>query len=168
MTGYTPEELIRRAEFVCRILRLYDIEPIHPVLKPGEDIAHLDPKLLYAPKDCNESYDSIKPLWKYDKDAILRSHVVIFDRAWDKSIGMEREYGFARYCLWKPCIPVMEDRNILTIASYEDDHIARSIHDAAKYIVKHYGTRPKRFLWRVKMLCRTLPKWFYRQAIQWR
>lgn len=159
MTGRDKAEQVRRAKYVCSILRQYGIDPISPVL--AENVENKPGPLI------NDNYERLKGFWARDKQ-ILRyeSHVMLFDQAQDKSFGCERELGLQRYCLWKPIVLLMPDMG-LTVASIEDDAIVHNVHDAGRIIRERWGTWDKRVMWRIKMLYRTLPTWIKGQVYAW-
>lgn len=161
MTGRDKKELLLRANYVCNKLKGYGLTPVSPVLE--EQVENEAGALLQL------SNKKLRSFWKRDKDLIAyKAHVLLCDEAELKSLGVEREYGYARYCLWKPVVTVLPSNQGFNIADYEDDIVVHSIDTAAKVIVNNWGTKEKRFRWRSKMLLRTLPKWLYRQLCQWR
>jgi hypothetical protein len=70
--------------------------------------------------------------------------------------------------LWKPVVIVVDPGTVLSVAEFEDDYVTYSVEQAAKYISDMWGTRWKRWKWRIAMLDRSLPKWIYDQIIAWR
>jgi hypothetical protein len=161
MTGRDKLEMVRRAKYVCKTLRRYNIEPISPVME--EQVQAERGKLT------NHDKPRLKIFWKRDKDIIrYESHVVLIDQAQMKSFGIEREYMLQRGVLWKPVVLVVEPGTALSVAEFEDDAVMYSVDQAARYIQQMWGTRWKRWKWRVRMLDRSLPKWFYDQLMAWR
>lgn len=160
MTGRDKQEMIIRANHVSTVLKGYDLTPISPVIEEG--ITNEPGQLVQS------SEEQLKYFWQRDKHIISDvAHVVLCDEANRKSFGMEREYGFARYCLWKPVVSIMNGSGY-TVAEFEDDIVCESVQAAAAYIQCHWGTAWKRRKWRIKMLIRTLPKFLYRQLMAWR
>jgi len=159
MTGRDKQEMRKRAEEVCFILREWGLTPISPVIE--EKVPETKGLLLQL------SNEQLKGFWKRDKDIITyEAHVVLCDEANLKSLGMEREYGFARYCLWKPTLTLLPEG--INVACFEDDLVVQTVDAAAAVISRNWGTRNKRIKWRLRMLLRTLPKWLFRQMYQWR
>ncbi len=160
MTGRNQLEMVERAKLVKSIFAQYQLTVISPVIEEG--VKNENQTLIQS------SEEQLAGFWKRDKQIIAYiSHVVFCDEAERKSIGMEREYGFSRFGLWKPtCIllPVGGP----TVAGFEDDYVARSLHEAAHIIQTRWGTRRKRIVWRLKMLARTLPLFLWRQIYAFR
>lgn len=160
MTGRDKAEMVTRAKFVRDVFSFYGLEAISPVLEEGVQ----NEKGALTPNSTEE----LKGHWKRDKDIIAyRAHVVFCDEAERKSLGVEREYGFNRYALWKPTVTLLPTSGP-NIAWFEDDYVADSLHEAAALIRHKWGTWPKRFIWRLNMLKKTLPKWLGRQLYGFR
>lgn len=161
MTGCDKAELVARANKVCEIFRCYGLTPISPVIE--EKVEDKTGELINADKAALQGF------WKRDKEIIINeAHVLFWDHAEQKSMGVEREYGLTRYCLWKPCVTYLPPGIAMGVAEWEDDNIFDSVNKAAEYIAANWGTRRQRVTWRVRMLARTLPTWVYRQVIAWR
>lgn len=161
MTNRDRVEMLERAHYVCDVLTGWGLTPISPVLEE---------KVTSAPGPLVQtSEEQLRAFWKRDKDIIAyEAHVILCDEAQHKSYGVEREYGFARYCLWKPVITVVPAGTGFIVSNFEDDVVASNVTDAAILIQRNWGTPLKRFVWRTQMLFKTLPKWIYRQIRQWR
>ncbi len=161
MSNRDKTEQVDRAEHVCGVLRLFNLTPISPVLIEG--IKRDSGALL------NDNKNRLKSFWVRDKYIIRNmAHVVIIDGADEKSFGVEREMAYARWCIWKPCLLVMPKQRGYTVADLEDDCVTESIEQAAELIRKNWGTWFKRFIWRLKMLNRSLPKWVIGQILAFR
>lgn len=161
MTGRDRTEQIERANYVRAIFALAGIEAISPVISEG---VQPEPGVLLP-----TSREELLGNWTRDKVLIMReAHVVLLDGADDGSVGMAREYAYNRYCLWKPTVILWHKPRGLTVAEFEDDAITTSVLDAALFIRKNYGTRCKRWRWRVRMLTRSIPKWLLGQLYAWR
>lgn len=160
MSGRDKVEMIQRANLVKAIFAQYNIEAVSPVIEEG--VKNEKGPLVQA------SDDQLKKFWKRDKDIIAyETHVVLLDEAFRKSLGMEREHGFSRYCLWKPVVTLLAD-SAYTVASIEDDYVVKDLHEAGRLIRDNWGTWGRRAKWRIKMLAHTLPKFIYRQIMAWR
>lgn len=160
MTGRDQAEMVKRAKYVCHVLREYGIEPISPVLE--EQVPDVPGALV------NTDKDRLKGFWNRDKFIIRHvAHVTLVDGAEAKSMGVEREYGLNRFCLWKPTVLIV-DKHGLTVADFEDDFITTDVHEAGVLIREKFGTFGKRFRWRLQMLFRTLPAWLYYQVLAFR
>ena len=106
-----------------------------------------------------------KDYWERDKKMIREANVIVDTTPEDKSEGVAHEIGYARYSLWKPVVRMYKEGSKPTslIAVFEDDLIVHSPQEAAIQIQKYWGTRLKRFLWRIGLLNRCLIKWIYYQ-----
>jgi len=154
-------EMVHRAKKVCEIFRYYGITPISPVIEEG--VKEESGKLI------NSNKERLYSFWKRDKKIIIeKAHVVLFDHAEMKSFGMEREYALNRGVLWKPSISYIPVGHHTSVAQFEDDKIFHSIHEAAEYIVKMWGTSTRRRLWRLKMLNKSLLRWLWWQILAFR
>lgn len=157
MTGRTGAELISESLHVIQVCRKYGIDPLDPVMAEG--VKKVDPRV--------QAGNEILPLhWKRDKEMIREAHVFIDITANRKSEGVAHELGYARYSLWKPCIRVSLDyarSPNISVANLEDDLIVANIEQAAYFAQLRWGSARKRILWRIKMLCRCLPKWIMYQ-----
>lgn len=163
MTGYDRPTMIRRAFEMVTLGKEYGVRIISPVL---EECIEGSGALIQN----NEV--QLFTFWKRDKEIIRNrdgsgAHVVLIDKAHLKSYGCEREYGFNRYCLWKPTVCIVPSRSI-TVAQYEDDAIFTDERSAFQFIATQYGTRAKRWKWRAKMLIRSLPGFLLDQFHAWR
>ncbi len=161
MSGADKAEMVARAKRVCEIFTEFGLTPISPVIE--EQVPDTPGKLI------NSDKERLHTFWTRDKDIISNeAHVVYFDRFEQKSFGMEREYGLARYCLWKPTVVHVSPGTVTSVAEWEDDILVTSVHEAARLIAEHWGTREKRVAWRVRMLRRSLITWLKRQLMGWR
>lgn len=161
MTGRDKAEMVQRAARVCEIFREVGITPISPVIE--EQVSNTEGKLI------NNDRERLQGFWKRDKEIIRKvSHVVFMDHAEMKSFGMEREYAFNRFYLWKPTVIYLPPGTPLSVSQFEDDAIFNSVHDAAKYIVKMWGTGHKRRMWRLKLIIKHYPRFFVDHLRAWR
>lgn len=161
MTGRSRVEQINRAQAVCDYLQFCGLTPISPVFSEG--VKPTQGELFPA------SREELLGNWKRDKELISREcHVVLLDGADEGSIGMSREHGYNRYSLWKPTVVLWNKPRGITVAEFEDDHVAYSLVEAAWFIQKNFGTRLKRWKWRVKIINRSLPRWIWNQILAWR
>ncbi len=161
MSGVDKAAMVARARRVCEIMVESGLTPISPVIE--EQVKDEPGKLINSDKERLFSF------WTRDKQIITsEADVIYFDRFEQKSFGMEREYGLARYCVWKPTVVHVSPGTVTSVAEWEDDELCTSVHDAAKLIAHRWGTREKRIVWRINMLNRTLFKWFYRQLLAWK
>jgi hypothetical protein len=160
MTGRSKREQVERARYMCQVLKAYNLTPISPVLE--ENIQPEDAILVQTTDTDLAQY------WARDKEIMsYEAHVTLMDGGDEGSVGMGREYGFNRYALWKPTITLWSQDRGITVAQFEDDAIFLSAHEAAAYIAVNFGTRWKRWKWRLKMLRKSIPTFLKRQGAAW-
>ena len=161
MSGRDKLDQVKRAKYVCRVLKKHSLTPISPVIE--EEVKAEKGKLT------NKDKPRLKIFWKRDK-SIIRSEaqVLLMDNAEMKSFGMEREYCLNRGVLWKPTVIIVKPGTAISVAEFEDDYVTYSVNDAAKFIKVNWGTWKKRVWWRFCMLNRTLPRWVMGQILAWR
>lgn len=161
MSGENKAELVKRAKRVYEIFTEEKINFISPVIE--EQVEDKDVKLI------NNDKERLRGFWTRDKEILIKeAHVMFWDHAEQKSFGCEREYGFMRFCLWKPVVIYIPPGTPLSVAEFEDDVVVNSVHEAAKIIVERWGTAEKRRAWRMEMLKRTWKNWLIRQYLGWR
>jgi hypothetical protein len=162
MTGRDKAEQIDRALYVCDKCKQWGLTPISPVF--DEEVEYKKGEAL-IPMCPNE----LKQHWERDKYIIRRvAHVVLLDGADEASIGMIREYGLNRYCLWKPTIILWERPRGINVSYFEDDFSTYELSDSLNLIYTKFGTPWKRRVWRAKMLLRSIPRWVVDQLFAWR
>lgn len=156
MTGRPYAEIIAEAKSVIVELNGMGIECSSPAIEEG---------VPNTSEVCPIRTDAEGlALWKHDKQVIIESHVLIDLTPQRKSEGVAHEIGFMRYLLWKPVVRVYPiDTPPAMIATFEDDAIVFSIEEAGKVINERWGTWFKRFCWRVKILQKGIPKFFWYQ-----
>jgi hypothetical protein len=146
---------------VSNVLKDRGLIPISPVLE--EQVKDEPGKLI------NSDKERLHKFWKRDKYIIRRiAHVVLIDHGEMKSFGMEREYMLNRGVLWKPTVLLVAQGTPLSVAEFEDDIVTYSVHAAAEFIARNWGSRWKRWCWRAKMLNRSLIGWLVDQMFAWR
>lgn len=160
MTGRTGEELIAQSKHVHRILGNWGITVLDPIA--AENVKDSD-------KPLHNTGTQLAEYWQRDKRMIREAHVLLDITGPAKSEGVAHEIGYARYNLWKPVVRIYaENKSKISVARFEDDIIVESLPQAAEAIVKHWGTRNKRIVWRIKMLMRCLPRWIKYQMGEWK
>ncbi len=109
--------------------------------------------------------------WDRDKAMIRSAHCFVNMTPHIASLGVTREYGYARYFLQKPCISVFP-QGILpkpgAICYYEDDLVTDNIEWAAVWMKANFGTLEKRLKWRMRKQIPTLPKRIAYQLGEWK
>lgn len=160
MTGRDRHEMVSRAAYVCDRLKAHGVTPISPIIEEKVD----DHKgSLHV-----NSKERLRIFWRRDKDIIrYKAHVVLIDGAEAKSFGVEREYALNRWCLWKPTVLLLSEHHV-SVADFEDDYITNNLDNAAQLILEKWGSRQKRWQWRIDLLKRTLPNWLKDQVYAWR
>jgi hypothetical protein len=160
MTGRDKLEMVRRATFVCDVLKAYGLTPISPVL--AESVPAQQGKLV------NHDAAKVQKFWATDKYFIRRpARVIWMDHGEMHSFGMTREYCLSRGVLWKPTVMYVPQGTPLSVAPYEDDLIGYSVHFLAAQIKKRWGSRWDYWMWRLQMLNRSLPGWLLDQLWAW-
>lgn len=150
MTGRDKVEMVRRATYVCEVIKQAGMTPISPVLE--ESVPATPGKLV------NHDTERVKGFWKRDKYIIRRlARVVWIDHGEMHSPGMMREYSLNRGTLWKPTVMYVPQGTPLSVAPYEDDEIGYSVHALASEVKKRWGSRWDYWKWRIQMLNRSLP-----------
>jgi hypothetical protein len=159
MSGRTGAELVREAKLAQKLCPA-TIELFDPVVIEGI-------KVTRKPVGAGLLPEVLSRHWERDKQAIRAAHVVFDMTGSAKSEGVTHEIGYARYCLWKPVVRLWPDLGT-SIARLEDDSIVATLEDGFREIESRWGTRAKRFLWRAKMLNRSLPRWVGHQVGEWK
>lgn len=155
MTGRLPDDLIYESNFVegaCKNLGIGVLDPVKAEkVAPGSHPLH-------------NTVDDLVGFWKRDKEMIREAHVLVDVTGPSKSEGVAHEIGYARFFLWKPVVRVYPNLGA-SIARFEDDAICASIVDALVLVRQKWGTPRQRFVWRIKVLLRSLYK-FIKYQIQ--
>ena len=153
MTGKTGYKIWQEYRTRKKIYRRYGVKVNSPV--PGEGIKATRTKLPNRPGIAGTL------IWKKDKDQIKKSNVFVYPLLKKRSQGCEFELVKARGAHWKPTIYIHDKPGF--IAKEQSDIVCNSDYSAARQIVKLFGSRHKRFKWRVRMLAISLPSWLYQQ-----
>lgn len=161
MSGRDKLEMIKRARFLVEVGALFGVHVISPVLE--ENVKEEEGKLV------NHDLEKLRNNWRRDKEIIRRlARVTLIDHGEMKSMGFEREYCLNRGVLWKPTVMFVPKGTILSVAQFEDDLISYSVHDLFFQINKKWGSRAKYWIWRCKMINRSLPGWLLDQCYAWK
>lgn len=141
--------------------RQYGIETHDPVIEEGLPKEH-----VLLPNRVDE--DGLR-VWKADKRAIaFDCHVFVDCTASRRSEGVFHELGLARYGYWKPIVRIYDyGATIPMIAKFEDDVIVHSIDEAAKIINERWGTKWKRFKWRLALYAKKRWKMAFFEFLFW-
>jgi hypothetical protein len=157
MTGRTGKELWDELLMTRPIYEKHGIEVISPIEKEG-----ISPDKAII-KDRTE--EEMIEIWKHkDKGQIRSTNVFVYMASKLTSQGVMKEYALARGVCWKPTIGIyLHGVKPGFITKAEDDVVALSHEEAAKIIITRWGTRWKRFVWRVNMINRSIPSWIWQQ-----
>ena len=153
MTGRIKEDVVQEAFLDKDFLEKAGFTVLCPVMEEGVEPTK---QVLRSSRQLMETY------WPRDKAMIREAHIVLDMTPHLNSEGVKHEVGYARYSLWKPVVRVFPTGKLpikSSVAHFEDDAVVDSQIEAIEYILREHGTRWKRFIWRIKMLNRCLPKW---------
>lgn len=157
MTGRVKEEVVKDALKDKEFFEKAGLIVLCPVSEEG--VKPTD-EVLRSSKKAMDKY------WNRDKEMIRQAHI-LFNMSPDQpSLGVIREHGYARYCLWKKVISVFPAGKLppkAAICHYEDDYVTDDIMDAVGEAYRTHGTLWKRIKWRLQMLNRCLPRWLKHQ-----
>lgn len=154
MTGRFQDELVQEAQYTTRYLENHGFEVLDPIITEEiknvhEPLAQLDEALL-------------RSRWAKDKEQIKDADIVLDYMACNKSDGVAKELGYARFCLWKPVVRVFPNLG-LSISRLEDDVIVDNMTDAVSVIQTRFGTYDLLRNWRREMWDRCYFKWLEEQ-----
>lgn len=138
-----------------------------------EPIRLFDPVLIEGVKNTDELVaapaDILGQHWLRDKKAIRQCHVVIDTTGPEKSEGVAAELGYARFFLHKPVVRVYPGLGP-SVARLEGDLVVDTLEEAYKLVLEKWGTRWKRFMWRLNLFNRCFA-WFcwirLNEALDW-
>jgi len=153
MTGKIKAELVKEAEYTTRQLESYGFEVLDPI--GAEEV-----------KATNEvqqqSAEQLAIYWRRDKDMIKEADIVLDYMACNKSDGVAKEIGYARWCLWKPVVRVFPNCGV-NISRIEDDAIVNDLPSAIDLMHEKYGSYEKLKAWRQAIWDRSFQKWVAEQ-----
>lgn len=153
MTGFTGYQLWKNYRKRKKVYRLRGIKVTSPL--PGENIRPTKRKLGDRPGRTGTM------IWAKDKNQIKDNNVFVFPLNGQLSQGCVNELVKARGAHWKPTVYIHPKPGFIT--KEQNDIVVADDKAAAKYIVKKFGSRWKRGIWRLKMLNRCLPGWIWQQ-----
>lgn len=155
MTGKMQDELVKEAEYTTRMLENYGFEVLDPINAEGVKSIH-EPLLQL-------SQEQLANYWKRDKEMIREADILLDYQSMNKSDGVGKELGYARFCLWKPVVRVFPKMGI-NISRIEDDIIVDHLIDAVHLIHERFGSYDQLRVWREAMWNRCFNKWFQEQT----
>lgn len=150
LTGYTLWKTYRKRK---KIYRRKGIRVTSPL--PGEGIKATKRRVPDRPGKLGVS------IWAKDKEQIKNANVFVFPLVGGSSQGCINELVLGRGCYWKPTVYIHSKPGFIT--KEQNDIVVKSDQEAARYIVKKFGTRWKRMKWRLAMLNRSLLGWLWQQ-----
>jgi len=144
MTGRSKASMVKEALEAKEVLGKYGIEVISPVLKEGIKPEH---ELLQAISD-----EQLDIEWKKDKQFVRDCHVVLDLSSASKyrSEGAVHELAYARYSLFKPIVRLFPNGLGPSVTKLEDSVIVQTLDEAGIEIIKRWGTRYQRIMWRIR------------------
>ena len=162
MTGRIKEEVVKEAIADKQLLESAGFEVLDPVtaeqIKPTKDT-------LNASKELMNVY------WPRDKQMIRDANIVFIMSPHVGSLGCIREYGYARYHLWKKVITVFPKDRLPSegaVCYFEDDYVTDSLLDAIGEAYRTHGTLWKRLKWRASLYYRCWFKAIYNRLKEWK
>lgn len=144
MTKVSCEKLVKRAFHTKILAQKYKIEALDPITLEN---------IKSSKKPLFNGLKALRKHWIRDKKMLRKAHVVIDLTGSAKSEGVATELGYTRFFLYKPIIRVYPGLGP-SVARIENDYIVSSAESAIKMAVKLWGTRWKRFIWRLNLLKR--------------
>jgi nucleoside 2-deoxyribosyltransferase len=151
MTGKMQDELCREAELTKRVLENYGFEVLDPIIAEGVKDVH-EP-LIQVSSEQLEGY------WRRDKEMIKEADYM----GCNKSDGVAKELGYARFCLWKPVVRVFPNCGI-NVSRIEDDVITSTLNDAIGIMLNRFGSYEKLRVWREDIWNRCFSRWLDEQV----
>ena len=143
MSGMDQAEVVLQAKADKEFFEKRGIQVLCPVLKEKVKSAH---KPLKSDKKHMDVY------WPADKEMIREANVLVNMSPDKPSLGVIREFGYARYHLWKKVISVFPEGQIPwegAVCHYEDDDVVDNRVMAVESILRTHGTYWKRLKWRL-------------------
>ena len=153
MTGKKKRDLVLEACYTTRLLEeagFIVLDPIAAESVPSNDEIQ------------QQSAEQLAVYWKRDKEMIREADIVLDFMACNKSDGVAKEIGYARFCLWKPVVRVFPGMGV-NISRIEDDVIVDTIEDAIDEMLIRFGTYEKLGNWRQEMWERCFIPWLNEQ-----
>jgi len=157
MTGRVKEDVVTEANADRLLLESAGITVLCPVHEEG---VRATKKQLFSTKKHMDKY------WPRDKEMIRDAHLLLNMSPHLPSMGVIREFGYARYSLWKKVITVFPEGQLpdeSSICYYEDDYVTDSLIDAVMEIYRTHGTIWKRLKWKLGIINKSALKWMWYQ-----
>lgn len=154
MTGRYQDELVQEAMLTKRALENYGFEVLDPIV--AENVANIHEPLTQVDASQLERY------WRRDKEMIREADILLDFMSCNKSDGVAKELGYARWCLWKPVVRVFPNLGF-SISRIEDDVIVENLPDAIGVMINRFGSYEKLKAWRQDIWNKCFSKWMYEQ-----
>jgi hypothetical protein len=156
MSGVDQAEVVKQAKEDKEFFESCGIMVLCPVAK--EKV-----KAIHKPIVSDQKHMNL--YWPADKRMIRECNVLVNMSPHLPSLGAIREFGYARYHLWKKVISVFPEGKVPmagAVCYFEDDAVVDSRIMAAESILRTHGTYVKRLIWRLKMYKRSWlkAKWY--------
>lgn len=154
MTGKMKDELVAEARITTQALEAAGYEVLDPITEEHIDNVHEPLVQLSA--------EQLERYWRRDKEMIKEADLVLDYKACNRSDGVAKELGYARFCLWKPVVRVFPGMGI-NISRIEDDIIVDTLEDAIQMIGIKFPNYEAFREWRQEMWDRCFFKWVAEQ-----
>jgi hypothetical protein len=161
MTGCDASEVVRQAKIDKAFFESCGIEVLCPVLKEKVKPVH---KAIQSDKKHMNVY------WPTDKKMIREANILVNFSPHIASLGCIREFGYARYHLWKKVVSVFPEGHLPpdgAVPYFEDDEIVDSRLMAIESILRTHGTYWKRLKWRASLYNKKLLKAIWYKFLEW-
>lgn len=152
MSGQKASLVVRDALRDKKFLETHGFTVLCPVISEG---VRASARPILASKELMDSY------WVRDKRMIEEADVIFNMSPHMPSLGVIREYGYARFFLYKKTIsvfPVGKLPHEGAVCYYEDDYVTDTLVDGIYEALRTHKTLWKRLKWRFKLYVRCLPK----------
>ena len=154
MTGKMQDELVQEAQLTKRVLENYGFEVLDPII--AENVVPVHEPLVQVSSEQLEGY------WRRDKEMIKEADILLDYMGCNKSDGVAKELGYARFCLWKPVVRVFPNCGI-NVSRIEDDVITENLSDAVGVMMNRFGSYEKLGKWRQEIWDRCFANWLNEQ-----
>jgi len=154
MTGFTGYKIWKTYHERRKPYRKLGIRVVSPV--PGEGIKPIKRKVGDRPGKTGID------IWDKDKNQIKGTNIFVFPSDGLRSQGCVNELVKARGAHWKITVFIHTHGGFIT--KEQNDIVCADDKTAALMIKRNFMSRHRRFLWRVSMLNKSLPKWIIQQC----
>ena len=161
MSGRIKEEVVKDANRDKTMLECVGFIVFDPVTSEG---VRPTKEILLASKQQMDMF------WKRDKEMIRQAHILLNMSPHLASLGVIREYGYARFHLWKKTISIFPEGFLPkegAVCYYEDDHVTDDLTDAIGECLRTHATRWKRLKWRLGIYNKSWLKAVKYRLLEW-